>query len=60
MLLSFNFAQSFQDDKITVFKGKDNETYDGGDFCKGSGSKCVEMTASELAGVIKFLKDIKE
>jgi hypothetical protein len=60
LLLGSNLYGRFQEDKVIVYKDKDSPVFDGGNFCSGSGSKCVELSAAELAGVIKFLKTLQK
>lgn len=48
----------FEEDKVVVYKGKHEPTFDGENLCNGSGSKCLELTAEELSGIIKFIKKV--
>jgi len=57
--LFFSLAlTAFEDDKITVYKGKDSAMIDADmNFCAGSGAKCAELTTSQLKDIIKTLKE---
>lgn len=62
LLFGFNAMSKngmVQDNKITVWKGKDDSFYsvESGEICKGSGHKCAEMTVTELAELIRVAKE---
>lgn len=58
LILGKGLHGGFEEDKVVVYKGKQDPVFDGENLCKGSGSKCLELSSEELSGIIKFIKEI--
>jgi hypothetical protein len=60
LLLIPDLYAKINEDEILIYKGKDNEVYENGGLCNGSGFKCMELSAAELAGIKKHIKSINK